>query len=142
MRDQILLSAEDSDSDFLIIQMAIQQSGTGIHTYRVNNGEKALSFLHQSGEFHDAPRPDLVILDGNMPLKDGFQVLEHIKADGSLCSIPIVMLTSASSGQEKQKAMTLGAADFITKSSDLRSFVVNVQAILLKYLIPVAEMLA
>jgi CheY-like chemotaxis protein len=134
MREQILLSAEDNDSDFLLIQMTVEQSAMEIRLCRVTDGEKAISFLDQSGEFKDAPRPDLIILDGKMPLKDGFRVLEHIQAAHRLRSIPVVMLTSSSSAWEIQRARLLGAADFIVKSCDLHTFIVNLKSALFKYL--------
>jgi len=87
------------------------------------DGVDALEFLRQDGEYADAPRPDLVLLDLNMPRKDGEDVLEAMQADESLRRIPVVVLTSSESEEDIAKSYELNANAYLTKPVDFDGFV-------------------
>jgi CheY-like chemotaxis protein len=87
--------------------------------YVVNDGEEAVAFLRKTGEYADAPRPDVVLLDLNMPRMDGRQVLAEIKADDELRSIPIVVLTTSQSPADIVSSYSLHANAYVTKPMNL-----------------------
>jgi chemotaxis family two-component system response regulator Rcp1 len=93
------------------------------------DGVEALAFLRREGEWADAPRPDLVLLDLNLPRKDGRQVLEEMKTDPALRHIPVVVLTSSQAEQDIVRAYDLHANCYITKPVDLDQFITVVKSI-------------
>jgi CheY-like chemotaxis protein len=88
----------------------------------VNNGIAAMDFLHKKGEYKNAPRPDLVLLDLNLPRKDGREVLVEIKEDENLKSIPVIILTTSSAPEDISETYNY-ANSFITKPANLDSFI-------------------
>jgi CheY-like chemotaxis protein len=115
LEEQILLSVEDSDSDFHLIKMAVRDLGPNLTVFRAYDGEQAIAFLNQSGDYKSVPRPHLVLLDAQLPRLSGLQVLEHIKSSEALRSIAVVMFTSFSDPQEVQQALKLGADTVLRK---------------------------
>jgi two-component system response regulator len=95
----------------------------------VNDGEAAMEYLHQTGAYADASRPDLIILDLNLPKLDGREVLREIKRDDNLKSIPVVVLTLSSAEKDLAKAYEFGANTYITKPIDFEQFVKVVHSI-------------
>jgi len=95
----------------------------------VKDGMDAVSFLQQTGEYADAPRPDIVLLDLNLPKKDGREVLAEIKADSDLKNIPVVVLTTSGAEQDIVKAYDLHANCYITKPVDLDQFIRVIRSI-------------
>ena len=95
----------------------------------VGDGAEALAFLRQSGNYADAPRPDLILLDLNLPKKDGREVLEEIKEDPELKRIPVVVLTTSQAEQDILKVYDLHANCYITKPVDLDQFMKVVKSI-------------
>ena len=95
----------------------------------VGDGVEALKFLRREGKYTDAPRPDLILLDLNLPKKDGREVLADIKADESLRRIPVVVLTTSQAEQDILKAYNLHANCYITKPVDLEQFIKVVKSI-------------
>ena len=109
---------EDDPDDIYLISEAITECQLSARLTVVENGEQLLDYLYQREEFsnpQDAPRPDLILLDLNMPLKDGREVLEDIKADPVLSAIPVVVLTTSSAEEDLTKSYRNGASGFITK---------------------------
>jgi CheY-like chemotaxis protein len=90
--------------------------------YVVRDGEEAMAYLQRQGEYHDAKIPGLILLDINMPKKNGFEVLKEIKADAHLRHIPVVMLTTSESEHDIVKSYAKGACSFITKPMDFDKF--------------------
>ncbi len=125
---QILL-AEDSDSDVELTVEALRDARVANELHVVRNGEEAMSFLRCQGDFSDAPRPDLVLLDLNMPRKDGREVLDEMKQDPTLRIIPVVVLTTSESEADVLRSYQLSAAAYITKPVDFMQFVKAVNAI-------------
>ena len=118
----ILLVDDDADDRFLT-QEALRESRLSNDVHEAVDGEDALAFLRREGEHAKAPRPDIVLLDLNMPRKDGRETLAEIKADPGLRSIPIVVLTTSKAEQDIFRSYDLGASSFITKPVEFGSFV-------------------
>ncbi|MDY7023223.1 MAG: response regulator, partial [Cyanobacteriota bacterium] len=94
-KPKIIFLVEDNRGDIRLIQEALKRSTVAHEIVTVRNGMDAMSFLHREGEYNNAPRPDLILLDLNLPRKDGREVLAEIKADPSLKRIPVVVLTTS-----------------------------------------------
>ena len=102
-----------------MIEEALESIGSPRKVFVVNDGEEAVAFLRQTGEFRDAPRPDVILLDLNMPRMDGRQVLAEIKSDVKLRSIPIVVLTTSQSPADIMSSYALHANAYVTKPMNL-----------------------
>lgn len=102
---------------------------------RVSDGEEALYFLERSHGFEVAPRPDLILLNVNLPKRNGLEVLAAIRDRESLRDIPIVMFTSSSLTTERQKALSLGAKEFISKPASLAGLIETVRSICCRFLL-------
>lgn len=114
---------DDSPTDVLITREAIEQAKLINTLHVVEDGEEAMDFLRQEGKHGTAPRPDLVLLDWNLPRKSGHEVLGEIKADETLKRIPVIILTSSRAYVDVIKAYGLHANCYITKPGDFSSFV-------------------
>ena len=114
-----VLLVDDDPGDVLMIEEAFESIGSPRKVYVVNDGEEAVAFLRQTGEFSDAPRPDVILLDLNMPRMDGRQVLAEVKSDVELRSIPIVVLTTSQSPADILSSYTLHANAYVTKPMNL-----------------------
>jgi two-component system, chemotaxis family, response regulator Rcp1 len=125
---QILL-VEDSPSDTELTVEALKEAKVRNHLSIVEDGEQAMQFLRRRGEFKDAPRPDLIMLDLNLPRKDGREVLAEIKSDNALKSIPVVVLTTSRAEQDIARAYQLSANCYITKPVDFEQFLQVVRSI-------------
>jgi CheY-like chemotaxis protein len=124
-----VLLVDDDPGDVLMIEEALESSGAPRNIFVVNDGEEAVSFLRQTGAFNTAPRPDVVLLDLNMPRMDGRQVLAVIKADEALRSIPIVVLTTSQSPADILSSYSLHANAYVTKPMNLDDLTDVVQKI-------------
>jgi two-component system, chemotaxis family, response regulator Rcp1 len=115
MPEQILLHVEDDDVAASLLEMLLNESGAWLRLFRLTDGEEALAFLHQTGEHAGAPRPDLMLLDLGLPFRSGFEVLEEMREDARLQSLPVVVFSSSGLPSDRERALELGALDFITK---------------------------
>jgi two-component system response regulator len=136
MGHYVLLSVEDDNTDYYVINMAVRETGLEIEVCRVSDGEQALAFLHRSNGYEVSPRPGLILLDLNLPRKEGFEVLSDIQTSDSLRSIPVVVFTSSSLARDKEKALTLGAQDYIRKTGSLDAMAEAVRSVCSRYLAP------
>jgi len=118
-----ILLAEDNPGDVMLTKKALEEGKLANNLHVTTDGVDALEFLRQDGEYADAPRPDLVLLDLNMPRKDGEDVLEAMQADESLRRIPVVVLTSSESEEDIAKSYELNANAYLTKPVDFDGFV-------------------
>jgi len=118
-----ILLAEDNPGDVTLTKKALEEGKLANNLHVTTDGVDALQFLRQEGEHEDAPRPDLVLLDLNMPRKDGEDVLEEMQADASLRRIPVVVLTSSESEEDIAKSYELNANAYLTKPVDFDGFV-------------------
>jgi CheY-like chemotaxis protein len=123
MSEHVLLYAEDEDAAVFLLEMALKEANITIMLHRVSDGEEALSFLHRSGAYARAPKPDIVLLDLNLPRKSGHEVLAAMRQDANLRTIPVVVFTSSSAISDRRKSMALGAQMHITKPSSFDGFV-------------------
>jgi CheY-like chemotaxis protein len=118
-----ILLVEDDPGDVLITSEALEQSKLVNNLHTVENGEEAVAFLRREGTYGDAVRPDLVLLDLNLPRRDGREVLAEIKADPDLRRIPVVVLTTSSAEEDVLRSYDLHANAYITKPVDFARFV-------------------
>lgn len=124
-----ILLVEDNPGDVDLAREALENSKIDNLLHAVGNGEEAMDFLRRKGKYTNAPRPDLVLLDLNLPSKDGREVLAEIKLDEDLKRIPVVILTSSRDEEDILKAYNLHANCYITKPMDLNQFVKVVKSI-------------
>jgi CheY-like chemotaxis protein len=124
-----VLLVEDDPGDTLMIREVLEAHAPGTDVAAVGDGVDALRYLRKQGEFAGRRRPDLVLLDLNMPRKDGREVLAEVKADDDLCSIPIVVLTTSESAQDILRSYQLQANAYVTKPADFDDFTRVVRAI-------------
>ncbi len=124
-----VLLVEDDPGDELMTREAFEDNKIGNTLHVVRDGQEALDFLYRQGEHTNAPRPDLILLDLNLPKYDGRQVLERIKSDPDLAHIPVVVLTTSSAEEDILRSYRLHANAYVTKPVDLDQFVSAIQQI-------------
>ncbi len=124
-----ILLVEDNLGDADLAREALEDSKIMNNLHVVDDGEKAIAFLRREGLYGDVPRPDIILLDLNLPRKDGRQVLSEIKADESLKRIPVVILTTSRAEEDVIKSYNLHANCYITKPIDLNQFLHVVKSI-------------
>ncbi|MEV5319368.1 response regulator [Streptomyces sp. NPDC052687] len=124
-----VLLVEDDPGDELMTREAFEDNKIGNTLHVVRDGEEALDFLYRRGDHTDAPRPDLILLDLNLPKYDGRQVLERIKSDPDLSLIPVVVLTTSAAEEDILRSYKLHANAYVTKPVDLDQFIAAVRQI-------------
>ena len=124
-----ILLVEDNPGDVRLTVEALEEAKVRNHLSVVGDGVEALAFLRRQGQYVDAPRPDLMLLDLNLPKKDGREVLAEVKADPDLRRIPVVVLTTSEAEQDILKTYNLHANCYITKPVDLDQFIQIVRTI-------------
>jgi CheY-like chemotaxis protein len=124
-----ILIVEDNPGDARLIKEVLNDNKVYNSLYIVNDGVEALNFLHNQGEYQNAPRPDIIILDLNLPKRDGREVLAEIKADEELRHIPVVIMTISQAEEDILKTYKLHANCYITKPIDLNEFIRVVKSI-------------
>lgn len=124
-----ILLVEDNPGDVRLTLEAMKEVKLNNKVHVVGDGVQALSFLRREGEYADVPRPDLILLDLNLPKKDGREVLAEIKSDPSLKAIPVVVLTISKNEEDIFRSYNLHANCYITKPIDLEQFLRVVKAI-------------
>lgn len=117
-----VLLVEDNEDDIELTLEALEDSKVRMQVYVVSDGIAAMNFLHREGEYGDKPRPDLLLLDLNLPLMDGREVLKAIREDPNLTDIPVVVLTTSEAEDDILKAYKLHANCYISKPVDFLKF--------------------
>jgi CheY-like chemotaxis protein len=117
-----VLLAEDNPGDARLTEKAFEQGNILNNLHIVGDGVEAMKFLRQEGEYQGKPRPDLVLLDLNMPRKDGWDVLEEIKESSELARIPVIVLTSSEAEEDIVKSYELQANAYLTKPVNFQGF--------------------
>jgi len=125
---QILL-VEDSPGDVRLTQEVLKDATIASELHVAGDGQEALELLRGDDGFSERPRPDLILLDLNLPRMNGHEVLRELRADPELCRIPVIMLTTSSSAADVESSYALGANCFITKPIDFGCFTEVVRAI-------------
>jgi len=118
-----VLLVEDDPGDVLMTREAFADYKLRNQLHVVDDGVQALEFLRQEGDFADAPRPDIVLLDLNLPRMDGREVLAAIKSDPELASIPVVVLTTSEAEEDVVRSYSLHANAYVTKPVDFERFI-------------------
>ena len=124
-----ILMVEDNPDDVDLTKEALKEAKVRNNLHTVDDGVQALAFLRREKAYTDMPRPDLILLDLNLPKKDGREVLEEIKSDGDLRRIPVVVLTTSQAEEDILKVYNLNANCYITKPVDFDRFVKVVKSI-------------
>jgi two-component system response regulator len=124
-----ILLVEDNPADVALTEEALQDSKMLNNLTVVNDGAEAMEFLHREGKYQSAPRPDLILLDLNLPKKTGREVLEEIRADPSLTYIPVVIMTVSKDEKDIYETYRLHANCYITKPVRFEEFMEIVKSI-------------
>jgi two-component system, chemotaxis family, response regulator Rcp1 len=124
-----VLLVEDNPGDVRLTREALKEGKVCNNLSVVQDGVQAMAFLRREGPYAGAPRPDVILLDLNLPRKDGREVLEEVKNDPQLRSIPVVVLTSSEADRDIARAYALHANCYITKPVDLDQFITVVKSI-------------
>lgn len=117
-----ILLAEDNPGDAKLTEKAFEQGNILNNLHIVEDGVEAIKFLQQEDEYEEKPRPDLILLDLNMPRKDGWDVLTEMKEDPTLSRIPVIVLTSSEAEEDIVKSYELQANAYLTKPVDFQGF--------------------
>jgi CheY-like chemotaxis protein len=125
---QVLL-VEDNPGDVRLTREAFRDAKVQLEMHVAVDGVEAMEFLHRTGKFASSPRPDLILLDLNLPRKDGRDVLAEIKGDTSLMTIPVVILTTSASDVDIESSYMLHANCYISKPVDMDGFLTVVRSI-------------
>jgi CheY-like chemotaxis protein len=120
---RVVLSVEDDEAAYRLIRHAFQDFGSEMELQHVAKGEDALEFLSRRGQFSNAPRPSLILMNINLPGISGPEVLVQMKANRSLQDIPVVIFSSSNLDADRAKCLALGARQFITKPNSYDEFV-------------------
>jgi two-component system, chemotaxis family, response regulator Rcp1 len=121
--ENVLLYVEDEDAAVFLLETALKEAAIPAQLYRVSDGEQALAFLRKAGAYEKAPRPDLILLDLNLPRKTGFEVLSEVQHEHMLRDISVVVFTSSSLAADRKRSLALGAKRYITKPSSFDGFI-------------------
>jgi CheY-like chemotaxis protein len=124
-----ILLVEDNPGDVRLTQEAVREAKIRNTLNVVNDGEQAIAYVRRQGEYADRPRPDLILLDLNLPRKDGREVLQDLKSDPDLHRIPVVVLTSSEAEQDILRTYDLYANAYVSKPVDLEQFMHVVSSI-------------
>jgi two-component system, chemotaxis family, response regulator Rcp1 len=125
----MMLYVEDEDAAVFLLETALREANIEVELRRVANGEEALAFLNRTGAYHDAPRPDLILLDLNLPRKGGLEVLSEIQGSEALRNLSVVVFTSSSLANDRKRSLALGAQEYITKPSSFDGFLAAIKTV-------------
>ncbi len=128
-RAREILVVDDNPGDVDLVGTALAQSARNSRIHAVNDGEEAIAFLRRCGKYADAVRPDLLLLDLNLPRKDGRAVLADMKGDPALRKIPVVIFSTSRSGRDIAGSYELGANCYVNKPCGLTDFLAAVQSV-------------
>jgi CheY-like chemotaxis protein len=124
-----ILLVEDNPGDIRLTQEAFRDGKVANNMSVVTDGDEAMTFLRHEGEYAEAPRPDIILLDLNLPKKDGREVLAELKQDPNLRRIPVIVLTTSKAEQDILNSYDMHANCYITKPIDLEEFIKLVEGI-------------
>jgi len=123
-----VLLVDDNPADIDLTKEVLGKSKWSFHVHAVSDGAEAILFLHREGKYEKVPSPDLMVLDLNLPRKDGRQVLAEVKADQSLAKIPVIIFTTSQASTDIMRCYQLGANCYLRKPGNLADFVAIVKS--------------
>ena len=124
-----VLLVEDNENDLELTRIGFKKSKLLLNLHHAKDGVECMEFLRKQGAYAGAPRPDLILLDLNMPRMNGQEVLEEIVADESLCNLPVIVLTTSTDDEEILKMYKLRCSSYIAKPVDMEQFLRVVQSL-------------
>ena len=124
-----ILLVEDNEGDVGLIEEVFEEAKIRNNLHVAEDGEEAILFLHGEGKFSGSPRPDIILLDLNLPKKDGREVLREIKEDNNLKNIPVVILTTSGAEKDILRSYALHSNAYVTKPLDFDQFIMVVKSI-------------
>jgi len=124
-----VLLVEDNSADVDLTLIALRDAVVDSRISVVTDGEEALAFLKRTGHYADAPSPDLVLLDLNLPKADGFEVLQEMKADPHLRTVPVIVMSGSDRAEEQARAYRLQAAAYLVKPPDKDKYFAAVRSV-------------
>ena len=124
-----ILLVEDSEPDIMLTEEAFASAGVANRLHVARDGVEALEFLRREGECRSAPRPDVILLDINMPRMNGLEVLAEIKRDPQLMTIPVIILTTSQAEEDVLRSYQAHAASYMVKPIDFEHFFQAIQAL-------------
>jgi two-component system, chemotaxis family, response regulator Rcp1 len=124
-----ILVVEDNDDDVELSRIGFEMSKLPSSLHRVQDGVDCMAFLRKEGEYANVPTPDLILLDVNMPRKNGREVLIEMMADETLCYLPVIVLSTSSDDEEILKMYKLGCKSYIVKPVDFDRFLEIIQSL-------------
>lgn len=124
-----ILLVEDDPGDAGLVRIALRRSRHACRLHHVKDGDEAMAFLRRDELHAQSPRPDLILLDLNLPGRNGHEVLEQIRADAQLSSIPVVILSTSGAERDVRKAYALGASSYVSKPMDVEAFTAAIHSI-------------
>ena len=122
-KKMVILLVEDEPADAHLVRLAFEESKVLVDLHHVSDGVEAFAFLRREGVYADVPRPDMILLDLNMPRMDGREFLQKIKVDAALHSLPVVVLTTSDAERDLLDSYDNFAAGFIVKTVDVEAFI-------------------
>lgn len=128
-RPLTILQVEDTPSDAQLTAYAMDLADVPHSLHVVTDGTQAIDFLKRSGQYRDAPRPDLILLDLELPRLNGNEVLEFIRADATLKTLPVIIFSTCDTAESKRHAYELHANSYVVKPMDMTSFMRKVKSI-------------
>jgi CheY-like chemotaxis protein len=124
---RVILYVEDNDADFRLVSIILEKEAPSIRLLRARDGDDLLAFLQRDDPYPEAPKPDLILLDLNLPKKNGFEILSRLQAIEALRAIPVVMFSTSSNIKHQNDALRMGAQAYVVKPAALDLFVVAVR---------------
>jgi chemotaxis family two-component system response regulator Rcp1 len=129
-----VLLVEDDPDHAEMTKTSLEEGNESIQVHWVKDGQEVIDFLRQKGAYEKAPRPDMILLDINLPKLSGIEVLKRIKEDAALKVIPVIMLTTSDRGEEITKCYSIGVNSFITKPVQFKDFSDKIKTLKLYWL--------
>ena len=123
IEDCSILYVDDDDATVYLFRLALREAGTFPQIFRVGRGDEAMAFLSRTFPHQDAPVPDMVILDLNLPVRNGFKILQHMQADADLRRIPVYVFSTSYDPRDREMAFQYGARWYLTKGDSFDAFV-------------------
>lgn len=117
-----ILMVEDNPGDVILVREALNESNLRFHLTHVSDGEQAANFLQRRGEYKDTPKPDLVLLDLNLPKRTGWEVFDEMRSEETLRDVPVVILSSSGAPADKRRAERAPRSIYIQKPADFEEF--------------------